>query len=64
VTIALGVLCSDGVVLGTDLEYTQEYISMPGQKMFWLPKELLNSNYFVIIAAAGSPIPQSWLSKS
>lgn len=53
-TIALGVLCSDGVVLGTDLEYTQQYAAMPGQKMFWLP-EIIGAGYFVLIAVAGNP---------
>jgi hypothetical protein len=53
-TIALGVLCSDGVVIGVDLEYTQDFMSSTGPKIFWLPKNL-DSRYFVLIAASGNP---------
>jgi len=53
VSIAFGVKCSNGIVLGVDLEYSQDLSSMPGQKMFWLPKT--EADYFVLIAAAGNP---------
>jgi hypothetical protein len=53
-TIALGVLCNGGAVIGVDLEYTQDWMSSSGQKIFWLPK-YLDSRYFVLIAAAGNP---------
>jgi hypothetical protein len=53
-TIALGVMCDGGAVIGVDLEYTQDWMSSPGQKIFWLPKHL-DSRYFVLIGAAGNP---------
>jgi 20S proteasome alpha/beta subunit len=52
-TIALGVLCDGGAVLGVDLEYSQDFLSSPGQKMFWFPSTL-DTNYFLLIAAAGN----------
>jgi len=54
VTIALGVLCTDGAVIGIDLEYTQDFMSSAGQKIFWLPTSL-GSQYFILIGAAGNP---------
>jgi hypothetical protein len=51
-TIALGVMCDDGVVLGVDLQYTQDATKTPGQKMFWLCP---GKPYSVLIAAAGNP---------
>lgn len=30
-TIALGVLCTDGIVLGVDLQYTQDATKTPGK---------------------------------
>jgi hypothetical protein len=52
-TIALGVVCSNGVVLGTDLQYTtDDATKTPGQKMFWLCP---GRPYSVLIAASGSP---------
>ena len=53
-SIGIGVKCLDGVVLGVDLEYTQVSSSMPGQKMFWLPK-FDGANYFALVAASGNP---------
>jgi 20S proteasome alpha/beta subunit len=54
-TIALGVLCRDGAVLGVDLEYNQDFISSAGQKMFWLPQYFAEANYFLLIGVAGNP---------
>ena len=33
-TIAIGVICTDGVVLGTDLQHTRGMEEFPGRK-FW-----------------------------
>jgi hypothetical protein len=55
VTLALGIKCSDGIVLGTDLEYTEGDLSDPGQKMFWLPRNAHPDGYFVLAAGYGNP---------
>jgi hypothetical protein len=46
-------VCTDGIVLGVDLEYTEGDSTMPGQKMFWLPRTP-DPNYFVLMAASGN----------
>jgi hypothetical protein len=53
-TIALGVVCSDGVVLGTDLMYsTGGFLQTPGQKIFVLkPSYDPRLNYSVVIAGS------------
>jgi hypothetical protein len=51
-TIAIGVVCSDGLVLGTDLEYTGGYEKFPGPKLWQLCPERGNS---ILLTGAGNP---------
>lgn len=54
-TIALGILCSDGIVLGVDLQYTTDIIKTAGQKLFVLkPSYDARSGYAVLVAGAGN----------
>ncbi len=55
-TIALGVLCSDGVVLGVDLQFTTDnIIKTAGQKLFvLLPSYRPELNYSVLIGGSGN----------
>lgn len=50
-TIALGLLCSDGVVLGADLQYSTDFIKTAGRKIFIVPS---GPNYKIIVAGSGN----------
>ncbi|HEY6390147.1 MAG TPA: hypothetical protein VIX89_02645, partial [Bryobacteraceae bacterium] len=51
-TLAIGVVCTDGVVLGTDLEYTGSYEKFPGPKLWRVCPELAS---YIALAGAGNP---------
>ncbi len=51
-SIAIGVVCTNGVVLGTDLEYTGSYEKFPGPKLWHLCPERQRS---ILLTGAGNP---------
>ncbi|MGA2214191.1 MAG: hypothetical protein ABSH31_13025 [Bryobacteraceae bacterium] len=52
-TIALGAMCLDGVVLAVDLQHTTDIVKTAGQKLFVLtPSYRPELNYSVIVAGA------------
>lgn len=51
-TIAIGLVCTDGVVLGTDLQYTGSYEKFPGKKLWQLCPERQGT---IILTGAGNP---------
>jgi hypothetical protein len=50
-TIAVGVMCDNGIVLGCDLQHSTDIIKTAGQKMFYLPTR---PDYNVLLTGAGS----------
>jgi 20S proteasome alpha/beta subunit len=56
VTIALGIACDDGVVLGVDNEYSRNPIKTKGQKLFPIPSVIQpNDGYGILAAGSGNP---------
>lgn len=51
-TIAIGVLCDDGLVLGTDLQYTVGNAKWPGKKLWHFCPQI---HPCIAISAAGNP---------
>lgn len=52
-SIAIGVVCTDGLVLGTDLEYTGSYEKFPGKKLWQLCPDRGKS---ILLTGAGNPV--------
>jgi hypothetical protein len=56
VTIALGILCSDGIVLEVDLQYSTGWVKTAGKKIFILtPSYEPNAYCSALLAASGNP---------
>ena len=51
-TIAFGVLCQDGIVLGADGEYTRDWLKTQGQKIFTVCNR---DGLSIVAAASGNP---------
>src|ERR1700683_2166386 len=52
VTLAIGVVCEDGLVLGTDLQYTGSYEKFPGKKLWHICPE---RHPYIVLVGAGNP---------
>lgn len=55
-SIAFGIPCMDGVVIGVDLQYTKEPFKTAGPKLFPLYKYYDGKTYSVLIAGVGNSI--------
>src|SRR5437879_4856805 len=51
-TIAIGVLCDGGLVIGSDLQYTMGHAKFPGKKVWHICPEMKSP---ILISAAGNP---------
>ncbi len=55
-SIAFGIPCMDGVVIGVDLQYTKDVVKTAGPKLFPLYKFYDGKTYSVLIAGVGNSI--------
>jgi hypothetical protein len=55
-SIAVGVVCLDGIVVGVDLQYSTDFVKTAGRKIFVLKRSYeTDTQCSIVIAAAGSP---------
>ena len=55
-SVAFGIPCTDGVVIGVDLQYTKDVVKTAGPKLFPLYKFYDGKTYSVLIAGVGNSI--------